>query len=129
MSKAFIVSPHIAGYSADGKANGTAMVVNSLCRFFGLPLYNWYPGDVPLPPTPDVIIECKGKSDEEIIMEAVFHSYDISADDINLRSSPADFERLRGDYPLRREFSSYRVILLDDNKNVRNIIKEIGFRV
>ena len=44
LSKAFIVSPHIAGYSADGKANGTSMIVNSLCELFELPFHNWYPG-------------------------------------------------------------------------------------
>jgi erythronate-4-phosphate dehydrogenase len=38
MHLAFLATPHIAGYSTDGKANGTAMVVNSLCEFFGLPL-------------------------------------------------------------------------------------------
>ena len=43
MEKAFISTPHIAGYSTDGKANGTAMVVNSLARFFKIPLVNWYP--------------------------------------------------------------------------------------
>ncbi len=129
MSKAFIVSPHIAGYSADGKANGTSMVVNSLCRFFKFPHYNWYPGNVPLPPIPDIFIECIGKSEEDIIREAVFHTYDISGDDISLRSSPTDFERLRGDYPLRREFPSYRVNLKGTNKNVQNILKEIGFKV
>ena len=47
MSKAFIATPHIAGYSTDGKANGTAMVVNSLSSFFNLPLENWYPDNVP----------------------------------------------------------------------------------
>ncbi len=34
MEKTFLSTPHIAGYSTDGKANGTSMVVNSLCRFF-----------------------------------------------------------------------------------------------
>lgn len=128
MSKAFIVSPHIAGYSADGKANGTSMVVNSLCRFFGLPHDDWYPGNVPLPPSPDILIECSGKSEEQIIREAVFHTYDISADDKSLRSSPLDFERLRGDYPLRREFTSYRVNLKGTAKNVHDILRKIGFK-
>ncbi len=34
MQQAFISTPHIAGYSTDGKANGTAMVVNSLGKLF-----------------------------------------------------------------------------------------------
>ena len=43
-------TPHIAGYSTDGKANGTSKIVNSLCEFFKLPLKDWYPPDVPLLP-------------------------------------------------------------------------------
>src|SRR5664280_3414060 len=38
LQQAYIATPHIAGYSTDGKANGTAMVVNALCRYFNLPL-------------------------------------------------------------------------------------------
>ncbi|MEI3003165.1 MAG: NAD(P)-dependent oxidoreductase [Victivallales bacterium] len=36
-------TPHIAGYSADGKANGTSMSVNALASFFALPLYEFEP--------------------------------------------------------------------------------------
>ena len=111
LQQAFIATPHIAGYSTDGKANGTAMVVNSLSRYFELPLTDWYPGNVPLPLDPVFMIDCNGKSDEEIIREAVFHSYDIDTDNTRLRQSPSDFEKIRGDYPLRREFYSYSVIL------------------
>ena len=42
MHMSFIATPHIAGYSADGKANGTSMVVNELCRFFDIPLKDVY---------------------------------------------------------------------------------------
>ena len=58
MQQAFIATPHIAGYSTDGKANGTAMVVNSLCRYFNLPSENWYPENIPLPASPYISIDC-----------------------------------------------------------------------
>ncbi len=108
---AYIATPHIAGYSYDGKANGTAMAVNSLCKHFGLPLHDWYPDNIPEPLTSDISINGIGKSDEDILREAVFATYKIEEDDQRLRLSPSDFEKLRGDYPLRREFTSYRVIL------------------
>jgi erythronate-4-phosphate dehydrogenase len=129
MEKSFITTPHIAGYSTDGKANGTAMVVNSLCRFFNLPLENWYPEDIPVPSNAEIIIDGKGKSDEDIIREAVFHTYNIEDDDIKLRFSPADFEKQRGDYPLRREFPSYKINLKGGGKKVQKILDELGFRV
>jgi erythronate-4-phosphate dehydrogenase len=129
MAKTFIATPHIAGYSTDGKANGTAMIVNSLCRFFDLPLKDWYPSDVPPPPVPEIVIDCEGKTDQDIIREAVCHTYDISQDDINLRFSPADFEKQRGNYPLRREFPSFSVSLKGGNKSVRIMLEKLGFKI
>ena len=128
MGKAYISTPHIAGYSTDGKANGTAMIVNALSEHFGLPLADWYPHDVPVPLDTDIIINCKGKSDNEIIREAVLHTYDVTGDSDRLRSSPADFEKLRGSYPLRREFGSYTVKLSDGSEATRKLIEAFGFR-
>ncbi len=129
MDLAFIATPHIAGYSTDGKANGTAMSVNSLREHFGLPAENWYPPNVPLPSNPEIKIDCKGKSEEEILREAVKHTYDIEEDKSRLLRSPSDFEKLRGDYPLRREFSSYKVSLKNGTGNVRKILQDLGFKV
>jgi len=129
MGKAFISTPHIAGYSTDGKANGTAMVVNSLARFFNLQPVNWYPANVPSPAFAEISIDGKGKSDEEILMEAVFHTYNIEDDDTKLRFCPSAFEKQRGDYPLRREFPAYTVNLKGGTKNVGEKLKGIGFKV
>ena len=129
MARAFIATPHIAGYSIDGKANGTAMVVNALCKYFDLPLKDWYPGNVPQPPAPEILIDTKCKSDEEIIREAVSQTYNITADDIKLRFLPSDFEKQRGEYPLRREFPSYTVNLKGGNKKVQKMVKELGFKI
>lgn len=129
MKKAFISTPHIAGYSTDGKANGTSMVVNSLSRFFNLPLENWYPGNVPLPEVTEITIDCKGEGEENIIREAVDHSYNISIDDLNLRKSPQDFEKQRGEYPLRREFTSYSINLIGGTDKIRNTLTTLGFNI
>ena len=72
-------------------------------------------------------IECKGKSDDEIIKEAVIRTYDIGKDDIRLRFSPADFEKQRGDYPMRREFTSYQINLPDGTKRIRKMLGALGF--
>jgi erythronate-4-phosphate dehydrogenase len=129
MENVFIATPHIAGYSTDGKANGTSMIVNSLCKYFDLPLKYWYPGNVPPPANIIISIECKGKSDQEIISEAVFHTYNIGQDDLNLRFSPSDFEKQRSDYPLRREFTSYRIGLTGGTESAQKILKELGFGI
>jgi len=129
MAASFIATPHIAGYSTDGKANGTAMVVNSLSGFFGLPLDDWYPEDLPQPPAHGISIDAIGKTDEEILREAVFHTYNITEDDMKFRFSPSDFEKQRGDYPLRREFPSFSINLTGGTDSIRNILKELGFKV
>jgi erythronate-4-phosphate dehydrogenase len=129
MQQAFIATPHIAGYSTDGKANGTAMVVNSLSKYFNLPSENWYPENVPLPAFPYISIDCDGKAEEEIVREAVNHTYNIEEDNLKLRLSPSDFENQRGDYPLRREFTSYRIDLKGGTEKVRQMLETIGFKV
>ena len=129
LKKVSIATPHIAGYSTDGKANGTSMVVNSLCKHFNLPLKNWYPANIPPPVAPELTINAIGKFDEDVIREAVFHSYDVMADDSKFRTSPSDFEKQRGDYPLRREFTSYRINLINGTGTVRKVLEELGFKV
>jgi erythronate-4-phosphate dehydrogenase len=129
IEKSLISTPHIAGYSSDGKANGTSMIVNSLCRFFNLPLNNWYPDKVPEPFNPIISINCTGKTDEEVLREAVFQTYDIGEDSARLKSSPSDFEKQRADYPVRREFPAYRVILKGGTKQTRIALRELGFKV
>lgn len=129
MQQAFISTPHIAGYSTDGKANGTAMVVNSLGSYFNLPLVSWYPESVPPPSSPYISIDCTGKSEEEIIGEAVFHTYNIDEDSKRFRRSSADFEKQRGDYQLRREFTSYIVNLRKGSDIVSQMLENLGFKV
>jgi erythronate-4-phosphate dehydrogenase len=129
MDLSLISTPHIAGYSTDGKANGTAMVVNSLSRFFNLPLQDWYPANIPAPASPAISIDCRGRSPEEIMQEAVNHTYDISEDHIRLRNSPQEFEKLRGDYPLRREFDSYTIDLKNGSEKINAMLEAIGFKI
>ncbi len=129
LSQVNLATPHIAGYSADGKANGTSRIVNSLCEFFRLPLKNWYPQDVPQPDDPVIRLDCSAMKDEDVVRKAVFHSYDISADDSNLRTDPSHFERFRGDYRIRREFPAYSVKLISASDNVSGILSGMGFRI
>lgn len=125
-----IATPHIAGYSADGKANGTAMCVNGLAEFFNLPLEkNWYPKEIPYPTNSgNIEIDGAGKTEEEIIREAVLYTYKIEEDDKRLRSSMETFEKQRGDYPVRREFTFYSLGLKNCDEKIQNKLYQIGLR-
>jgi erythronate-4-phosphate dehydrogenase len=129
MSKTFLSTPHIAGYSTDGKANGTSMVVNSLCSYFNIPLRNWYPAEIPQPENPVKRINGKGKRDEEIISEAVMHTYNIDEDNIRLRFLPSEFEKQRGNYRVRREFSAFTVSLEGCSKKSGEMLSSLGFKI
>jgi len=129
LEKAFIGTPHIAGYSADGKANGTAACVREFCRFFGLDvLQDWYPDTVPAPPMPTVIhIDCKGKSEQQVFYEAVTHTYPIGEDCLSLKKIPSGFEKQRGDYWIRREFASFTIQLKHATETIVNGLRLLGF--
>ena len=124
-----IATPHIAGYSADGKANGTAMSVQALSRFFGLGLDGWFPGDVPLPERTTWDLACQGRLREEVLGAAVQVTYTILADDLRLRRSPGTFEQQRAEYPLRREFPVYTLRLLHAGVDIATAAREIGFHL
>jgi erythronate-4-phosphate dehydrogenase len=129
LDMAFIATPHIAGYSTDGKANGTAMIVNSLATFFGLHLGEWYPNNVPLPGSTEISIHVEGRTSLEAIAEAVESTYDITIDDKALRALPSAFEKQRGDYRIRREFQAYRVNMNKPSEQLSDSLKGLGFPV
>jgi erythronate-4-phosphate dehydrogenase len=130
MNKVTLVSPHIAGYSADGKANGTMMSVQSLRRFFKLGLDNWTPKNVPLPENSPITVDCTGKSEITILHEVYTQTYDIMIDDAALRSDVNSFEDQRGKYRLRREPAAYTVKLINNSwSDIDEKLEKLGFSV
>ena len=92
LNKVFIGTPHIAGYSADGKINATKMTLESLCQFFNINAEI----NISLPPDPNAPY-----SDDE--NTRILQQYNPHDDCEALRSHTQMFEQLRGDYKLRRE--------------------------
>ncbi len=127
LDKCMVATPHIAGYSADGKANGTAASVQAISEYFNLPLKDWYPDDIPLPVRPEIHIDAQGLSVQDVWVKAVWHTYPILEDDERLRRSPDTFEVLRGSYPLRREFQAYHVQLSNGTEEMKEMLNKMGF--
>lgn len=92
LDKVFIGTPHIAGYSADGKANATRMVLEAFCRFFGKEM-NFH---IAAPEQPHREYD----NDERVRQLQMYNPHD---DCDMLRAHPELFEQLRGDYVLRKE--------------------------
>ena len=129
LNRVTLATPHIAGYSADGKANGTAMSVQAISRFFGLGLDTWYPASLPEPQRPILEIDGRDKTREEVLLDAIQATYDIAADDARLRKSVETFEAQRGNYPVRREFLAHQVRAANASDSTTTALTSLGFQL
>jgi erythronate-4-phosphate dehydrogenase len=128
LEKVDIGTPHIAGYSFDGKVNGTRMIYEAACRYFGLPA-RWLP-QLPAPPVPHLEIAAKpGEDDEDVLRRTIRQVYDIMADDARLRANVRKFDELRAEYPVRREFCNTELRLATASTSLRNKFIALGFRL
>ena len=96
LAKSLVATPHIAGYSAQGKANASAMAVQALARHFDLPLKEWRPLEVRS-------VEPKLISWQEMY-SSIAQYCDICAESTILQNNPDKFELLRNEYNYREEY-------------------------
>lgn len=101
LNRCYIGTPHIAGYSADGKACATQMSLQALAQHFDL-------GEVSeiVPPSlsPSTIYADSRAT-------ALLNIYNPHTDSDRLKAQPEAFEQLRGDYPLRREAKGFKIMI------------------
>ena len=128
LAMADIATPHIAGYSLDGKANGTAQSVRAVSDFFKLGIGDWYP-EIPAPPNALVPVGEDLNQPDQLIKGVFMHTYDIKADSERLKAGPENFEQFRDDYPPRREFHAYRLGFEEPADPAYEKLRELGFRV
>ena len=121
MQQSFISTMHIAGYSTDGKANGTTASVRAVARALGIKeLEQWTPSEIPAPLEAQEIPFVSLK-------DSVLHTYSPLSDSARLRNAPENFEELRGSYPRRREFQAFKVVNAPEKE--RKILAQLGFQV
>ena len=96
LSKSMVATPHIAGYSAQGKANATAMAVQALARHFDLPLADWRPAKTK-PTTPKMLRW-------EEMCATIDNHCDLESESNTLKNAPEQFESLRNNYRYREEY-------------------------
>ena len=97
LERALCATPHIAGYSIQGKAAGTAAVVQAVARQYEWPLSSWYPAEV-TPTQPNRSITWTE------LQQTMSHYFDIEAETAELKAHPERFEQLRNHYTYRTEF-------------------------
>ena len=96
LAHAVVATPHVAGYTAQGKANASAIAARVLSEEFDLPLASWYPQEV-APPAPRPI------SWEELC-RTIDARCDLRAESQILKRMPEAFEALRDGYHYREEY-------------------------
>ena len=131
-----VATPHIAGYSLDGKVNGTAMLHRALCSFLGIPAQWNSEQAMPPCPLPEIQPAEDSPNDQEVLARAALKCYPIERDDGALRellSLPAavraeKFRQLRRDYPERREFFNTRAVVPESRPGLKRRLGALGFR-
>lgn len=128
-------TPHIAGYSYDGKLNATRMLVAALSEIFGVAADppSFLDDRTQMP----VVLATESRDDEDILRTAVRSAYDIRKDDERLRriftlaahERSAYVRRLRAEYPLRREFHHYVLAEAELDASTARKARHIGFSV
>lgn len=134
--KVFIGTPHIAGYSYDGKVQGTEMVYRALCQFLGLPSRHSSGQFLEEPPLAKMAFTSNADLDWSI-HTAIRACFDVRHDHSLLQASlrlPEEeriqaFDRFRKNYRCRREFSGVKIQLKQVAPELVSKFKSLGFNV
>lgn len=134
LKKVVIATPHIAGYSYEGKVNGTKMIYESLCNFLGIE--QTFSFNLPEPQIP-LRHFTKTENLEISLHSLVSGIYSIKDDNdrtrrlirMNQSERILEFDLLRKNYPQRREFNNYTVYAEDIDKKEINMLKTLRFNL
>jgi erythronate-4-phosphate dehydrogenase len=132
-----IGTPHIAGYSLDGKIVGMIMIYKSACEYFSVEPKCDMEDFLPEPAVPELKVDPNVSNEQEALLSAVQKIYRIDRDDGRLRrilDKPAEvrgefFDDLRKNYHVRREFQNTRILLDAPCKDIAAKLKGIGFKL
>jgi erythronate-4-phosphate dehydrogenase len=131
-----IGTPHIAGYSLDGKIAGLIMIYKAACEHFAVEPKFDMEDFLPEPSVPELKVNPNIINEQDTLLSAVQKVYRIDKDDTRLRrvlDKPAEnrgehFDGLRKNYHVRREFQNTSVILKDTNARLAGKLIGIGFK-
>jgi len=128
-----LATPHIAGYSLDGKQRGTAQIYQAYCAFLGQPARVSLSDLLPAPWLSQVTLNAE--SDPAWALAMLCRGvYDPRRDDADFRRSlvgnvgeqRAAFDVLRKQYPVRREIEGLKVRIEGHSPTLRQIVAALG---
>lgn len=132
LNKVLIGTPHIAGYSYEGKINGTKIIYDSLCEFLGMEKI--FSFDLPAPINSKLRF-INSENIETVMENFVSNIYSIKNDDIKMRemimmdvdNRIKNFDLQRKNYPKRREFNSYTIEAIDLSESIKETLRKLRF--
>lgn len=119
-------TPHIAGYSAQGKSNATAIVVEKTADFLGLEIKYKCPLQLP---SKAIQVDIKELNYWELLHYVMSSTYDIQVDNNNLRQNIIGFEKLRKEYNYRHEPLAYKLNRNNIPTEYYDLFSKIGFHL
>lgn len=130
-------TPHIAGYSYDGKIRGLMGVYHAVCDHLGVEPQHGAEDFLPEPDLPSIDARLLSGTDQEILHQTIQQVYSLERDDQDLRrvlvhpaaDRPPLFDGLRTNYRRRREFQNTEVVVDDKHSSLAGKLSGIGFRV
>lgn len=139
LTQIVIGTPHIAGYSSDGKIRATGILFKAVCDYFNIDaICDASSASIELPEAsiPELHLDA-AMNDEDAIQLAILASYDVRSDsaalhrlpEINAEQRNLYFDQLRKNYPVRREFSSTLIYLPKQRKALADKLQRLGFLV
>ncbi|MFO3724447.1 4-phosphoerythronate dehydrogenase PdxB [Pseudomonas sp. HLMP] len=128
-----LATPHIAGYSLDGKQRGTAQIYQAFCRWRGEPEQVQLADLLPAPAL--ARLDLDAAADPAWALATLCRAvYDPRRDDADFRRSLSDvpaeqraaFDLLRKHYPHRREIEGLKVHLNGDAPQLAQVVSALG---
>jgi erythronate-4-phosphate dehydrogenase len=124
-----IATPHIAGYSREGKLNGTRIVHGQFRNFFGIK-----ESKEPEVPSQKILLEIEENLPPlDKLNQLIRQAYDVLRDHADMQkildvsNVGIEFDMLRKKYPVRREFSAFSVSASDLSESIHEQARILGF--
>ena len=134
LERVLIGTPHIAGYSFDGKVNAARMMFEAIVRHFGLGRRWPVPANMPAPHAGRIELQAAEQT-QETVRRVIARCYTIEEDDKRFRTlltlpdeaRRAEFRRQRSAYPVRREFHATHIVAPSGRNSVWESLASLGF--
>ena len=122
-------TPHIAGYSIEGKARGSLMAITEIIDFFGFEIDKVEAEKKIMPRKQNIMLNCEDQPEDEILEQLLSDTYSIKKDHELFMYNLHNFEKLRSEYNYRHDYTGYNILPANCSETIVEKLKMIGFGV